>query len=149
MHNSVPSSYLDGANDWKIMVDLGGILKFPRQIADTNQRPDMLLMSESTKRVGVIELTVPGEERLEVSGELKKAKYAPLQEQGKVNGWRVHVWTVEVGCKGFSAASMASFLKDIGIGGGERNRLLKRIGDEAMMASRRIWNWSNLPKWDI
>ena len=69
MHNSVPSSYLDGANDWKIMVDLGGILKFPRQIADTNQRPDMLLMSESTKRVGV-ELTVPGEERLEVSRKL-------------------------------------------------------------------------------
>ena len=124
MHNSVPSSYLDGANDWKIMVDLGGILKFPRQIADTNQRPDMLLMSESTKRVGVIELTVPGEERLEVSGELKKAKYAPLQEQGKVNGWRVHVWTVEVGCKGFSAASMASLLKDIDIGEGERNHLL-------------------------
>ena len=73
-----------------------------------------------------------------MSGELKKAKYAPLQEQGKVNGWKVHVWIVEVGCKGFPAASMTSFLKDIGIGGGERNRLLKRIGDKAMMASRRI-----------
>ena len=47
------------------------------------------------------------------------------------------------------AASIVSFLKGIGIGGGERNCLLKRIGDEAMMASRRIWNWSNLPKWDV
>ena len=145
-YNSVPWSYLDGANDWKLMVDLGGMLKVPIQIADTNQRPDMILMSESTKIAGVIELTVPNEDRVEVSGELKKAKYAPLQEQGKANGWKVHVWAVEVGCKGFPAASMASFLKDIGYAGRERNRLLKCIGDEALMASRRIWNWSHFPK---
>ena len=148
-HNRVPSSFLDGANDWKLMVDLGGNLKVPRQIADTNQRPDMMLISESMRLAGVIELTVPREDRVEVSGELKKMRYAPLQEQGKANGWKVHVWAVEVGCRGFPAASMASFLKDIGMAGSERNRLLKRIGDEAMMASRRIWNWSNLPKWDV
>ena len=148
-HNRVPSSFLDGANDWRLMVDLGGNLKVPRQIADTNQRPDMMLISESMRLAGVIELTVPREDRVEVSGELKKMRYAPLQEQGKANGWKVHVWAVEVGCRGFPAASMASFLKDIGMAGSERNRLLKRIGDEAMMASRRIWNWSNLPKWDI
>ena len=35
----VPHSYLDGAVDWKLMVDLGGNLKFPRQVAITNQRP--------------------------------------------------------------------------------------------------------------
>ena len=53
----------------------------------------------------------PCEERIAISSELKKSKYAPLQEEGKVNGWNVYVWTVEVGCKGFPAASMASFLK--------------------------------------
>ena len=139
----VPHSYLDGAIDWKLMVDLGGNLKFPRQVAITNQRPDMILMSEATKRIGLIELTVPSEERIEVSGELKRAKYAPLQEEGKANGWNVRVWAVEVGCKGFPAASMASFLKDIGIAGGERTRLLKKIGEEAENSSRMIWNWSN------
>ena len=40
-------------------------------------------MSEGTKRIGLIELTVPSKERIEVSGELKRAKYAPLQEEGK------------------------------------------------------------------
>ena len=146
-HNSLPGSYLDGANDWKLLVDLDGYLKFPIQIADTSQRPDMLLMSESTKRAGVIELTVPSEDRVEVAGELKKAKYAPLQEQGKANGWKVHLWAVEVGCKGFPAASMASFLKDIGFAGGETSHLLKHIGEEAMMAGRRFWKWSHFPKW--
>ncbi|MEL7079400.1 MAG: Ulp1 family isopeptidase, partial [Cyanobacteria bacterium J06582_2] len=97
----VPHSYLDGAVDWKLMVDLDGNLKFPRQVAITNQRPDMILMSEMTKRIGLIELTVPSEERIEVSGELKRAKYAPLQEEGKANGWNVQVWAVEVGCTGF------------------------------------------------
>ena len=148
-HNRVPSSFLDGANDWKLMVDLGGNLKVPRQIADTNQRPDMMLISESMRLAGVIELTVPREDRVEVSGELKKMRYAPLQEQGKANGWKVHVWAVEVGCRGFPAASMASFLKDIGMAGGENNLILNGIGDEAMMASGRIWKWRNFPKWDI
>ena len=36
----------------------------------------MMLMSESTRLAGVIELTVPREDRLEVSGELKKMRYA-------------------------------------------------------------------------
>ena len=140
-------SYLDGANDWKLHVDLDRKLKFPREVAVTNLRPDMLLVSESTKRIGLVELTVPSEERIEVSGELKKSKYAPLQEQGKVNGWNVNIWAVEVGCKGFPAASMASFLKDIGIAGGERNLQLKKIGEEAMNASRMIWNWSHFTQW--
>ena len=107
----------------------------------------MILLSESTKRIGLIELTVPSEERVEVSGELKKAKYASLQEEGKTRGWNVHMWAVEVGCKGFPAASMASFLKDIGIAGGERNRQLKKIGEVAMSSSRRIWSWSHFIQW--
>ena len=57
------------------------------------------------------------------------------------------MWAVEVGCKGFPAASMGSFLKDIGIAGGERNRQLKKIGEVAMSSSRRIWNWSNFTQW--
>ena len=146
-HRSISDSYLDGANDWTLQADLDGKLRFPRQVADTNLRPDMLLMSESTRRIGLIELTVPSEDRVEVSGELKKAKYAPLQEQGKVKGWNVHVWAVEVGCKGFPAASMSSFLKDIGIAGGERNLHLKKIGEEAMYSSRMIWNWSHFTQW--
>ena len=145
---SLLGSYLDGANDWKLHVDLDRKLKFPREVAVTNLRPDMLLVSESTKRIGLVELTVPSEDRIEVSGELKKAKYAPLQEQGKVNGWNVNIWAVEVGCRGgFTAASMASFLKDIGIAGRERNLQLKKIGEEALSASRMIWNWSHFTQW--
>ena len=142
------TSYLDGANDWKLMVDLDRNLKFPMEVAVTNQRPDMVLMSNSTKRIGLIELTVPNEERVEVSGELKKARYAPLQEEGKANGWKVQVWAIEVGCKGFPAASMATFLKDLGLSCSERTHQLKKIGEIADKSSRKIiWSWSHFAEW--
>ena len=147
-----PRCYLDGAADWQLQVDLDGKLKVPVEVADTHLRPDMLLLSRGTRRMGIIELTVPSEERIEVSSELKKMKYEGLKIEGRSNGWAVTVWAVEVGCRGFPASSLATFLKDIGIGGGERRRRLKGIGETAERASKSIWNWSRMKErgqnWD-
>ena len=138
-------SYLDGADDWELRVDLDGKLRVPDRIAETNLRPDLLLISEDTKRMGICELTVPSEERVEISGELKRAKYEEIEREGRRKGWSVRTWTVEVGCRGFPAASMATFLKEIGIGGGERGRSLKKIGEAAERCSKAIWGWSCIP----
>ena len=119
----------------------------PEEVAVTDMRPDMLLISEETKKVGIVELTVPGEERIEVSGELKRTKYAGLQEEGRKNGWLVQTWAIEIGCRGFPAASMATFLKEIGINGNERRRKLNRLGEIAENASRAIWRWSHFKSW--
>ena len=135
-------SYLDGAGDWSLKVDLDNRLRVPERVSETNLRPDMLLISDSTKRMGIVELTVPSEERVEIAGEMKREKYQRIVQDGKERGWTVRVWAVEVGYRGFPAASMASFLKDIGLGGGERNRALRRIGDAAESGSRAIWRWS-------
>ena len=62
---------MDGARDWRLLVDLDGKLRVPHKIVETELRPDMLLISDSTKRMGLIELTVPSEDRVEVAGELK------------------------------------------------------------------------------
>ena len=135
-------SFLDGAGDWCLTVDLDGKLKVPERVAETSLRPDMVLLSENSKRMGIVELTVPSEERVEISGELKKAKYAEIETEGRRKGWAVRIWTVEVGCRGFPAASMASFLKDLGMGGGERRRTLRQLGETAEGCSRAIWRWS-------
>ena len=63
-------------SDWTLSVDLNGRLKFPSRVAETTLRPDMLLISDKSNRVGIVELTVLSEERIEVSGEPKKEKYA-------------------------------------------------------------------------
>ena len=39
-----PRSYLDGAADWQLQVDLDGRLKVPEEVADTSLRPDMILI---------------------------------------------------------------------------------------------------------
>ena len=144
---SVPRTYLEGARDWRLLVDLDGRLRVPRNIVETELRPDMLLISDSTKRMGVVELTVPSEDRVEISGELKKSKYTVLQQEGKKQGWRVQIWAVEVGCRGFPAASMASLMKDIGLIGGERKRKLRKLGETAERASKWLWNCSRVREW--
>ena len=92
-------------------MDLNGKLKIPSSITITDLRPDMVLISESTRQLGIIELTVPNENRIEVSGELKKAKYAPIAEEGTKKGWRVRMWALEVG---FPARSLTVLLRDMG-----------------------------------
>ncbi len=53
------------ASDWQLLVDLEQQLKFPNRIVTTTFRPNVVLLSESTKQVVLLELTVPWEDRLE------------------------------------------------------------------------------------
>ena len=140
-------SYLNSANDWKLEVDLDGRLKVPTEITTTNQRPDMMIISKQTKQVGFIELTVPNEDRIEVSSEMKKTKYEAIAIDGRQKGWRVRIWAVEVGCRGFPASSMAAFMKEIGYRGKEGKRILEEIGQTAESATHSIWKWSQIKNW--
>ena len=65
---------------------------------------------------------MPKEDQIEVSCELKKTKCAPLQVEEKIYGWSIMIQAVKVGFEGFPAASMAGFLKNTGVGGGDRAR---------------------------
>ncbi|XP_064193957.1 uncharacterized protein LOC135256013 [Anguilla rostrata] len=60
--------------DWQLLVDLERQLKFPNHIAGTTLRPDIVLVSESTKQAVLLELTVPWEDRLEEAVERKLSK---------------------------------------------------------------------------
>ena len=140
-------SYLDGATDWNMQVDLEKKLRVPAEVAPTDLRPDLILISNSTKRMGVMELTVPNEDRVEVANEMKRRKYATLQVEGKKRGWEVDVWAVEVGCRGFPAGSMAKFLKDLGISGVKKRGILRKVGEEAERASRWLWRCSSRLEW--
>ena len=81
--------YLTSTKDWQISVDIGKSLKIPTEISFTNLRPDITLISNQSKQIGIVELTVPNEDRYEISGELKRQKYGQIAQDGKLNGWRV------------------------------------------------------------
>ncbi len=145
-----PGGLLANARDWHLQVDLGRQLKFPNHITATSLRPDMVITSESTRQVVIVELTVPWEDRLEEANERKRAKYAELVEECRCGGWKVFSEPVEVGCRGFAGHSLLRTLKLLGVKGQLCRRAIKNISEAAEKASRWLWirrgeSWSSMP----
>ena len=87
------SNFLTGSNDWKVIVDLPGYdYDFPEHIIPTRQRPDMLIFSESSKRIAMVELTIPFPTNVDKSHEAKMKRYEQLVED--VIGYDVHLFCV-------------------------------------------------------
>ena len=95
------------AQDWQLEVDLETQLRVPQLISRTTLRPNILLVSESTKNIIIMELTVPWEDRLEEAHERKRTKYEHLV----------------ISC----CMSIKLLLYWVGIIGGVRSRAIKNI----------------------
>ena len=130
---------LGGARDWRLVVDLSPRLYFPPEIATTNLRPDLVLWSSSTKKVYIVELTVPWEDAVEEAYERKSLKYAELAADAEQRGWKAKVCPVEVGCRGFVGKTTTRLLKDLGIRGQAQRQAIKALSRAAEWASRWLW----------
>ncbi|MGH0138791.1 UNVERIFIED_CONTAM: hypothetical protein FKN15_001753 [Acipenser sinensis] len=120
-----------------MLADVGQRLIFPPEIATTNLRPDFVLWSGSAHLVHLVELTVPWEDAVDEAYERKRLRYAQLATEAEQRGWRVRVYPVEVGCRGFVAHSTTQFLRDVGFSGQELHRTVKNLFE----AAERISNW--------
>ena len=91
------NAVLNRGRDWELRVDLDRKLVFPN-IVETNLRPDALLVSQQSKTLVAIELTVPWEENCEevLVHERKSLRYADLKADCKDKGWSV--WNLCEGC---------------------------------------------------
>ncbi|XP_062872774.1 uncharacterized protein LOC134334411 [Trichomycterus rosablanca] len=141
---------LTTARDWELQVDLGKQLKFPEHILATALRPDVVLTSESTKQVVLVELTVPWEDRVEEANERKRAKYSELVAECRSKGWKARCEPVEVGCRGFAGQSLPRTLKLLGVKGQLCRKAIRNIIEAAEKASRWLWirrgdPWSSRP----
>ena len=141
------ANYLTSAKDWRLSIDVDGQLHIPKDVTTTNLRPDITLISRATRQFGIVELTVPTEDRVEISGELKKNKYEKLAQEAKLNKWRVRIWAIEVGCRGFPATSLLTFLKDIGYQGRQKKNTIENISKSAEQASMSLWKASFYKEW--
>ena len=140
-------NYLSQAKDWKMRTDLDRSVKIPKYIIDTNKRPDIILFSDAAKKLGMIELTVPREDRVEVSGEGKKSKYQFIVTEAERRGWSTQLWTIEVGCRGFPAASVGRMFNDLGVRGNKKQQILKQIAAETEAASAVLWKGHKMKVW--
>ena len=51
---------------------------------------------------------------------MKKSKHQEnIKNTGESKGWKVTLWSVDVGCRGFPAVSLRNYLRDIGYSGAE------------------------------
>ncbi|MGH0145966.1 UNVERIFIED_CONTAM: hypothetical protein FKN15_012935 [Acipenser sinensis] len=108
-----------------MLANVGQRLIFPPEIATTNLRPDIVLWSGSTRLVHLVER--------------EKLQYAELAAEAEQRGWRVQVYPVEVGCRGFVAHSTTWFLRDIGFNGEEFRRIVKNLSEAAERSSNWLW----------
>lgn len=146
--SSTTGSLLDGACDWKVAADLPGKGVYPELVRNCNVRPDIVVTSESSKRMVIIELTVPYETNMSGSHEYKNAKYQELVAQLHKKGFRTQLFAVEVGARGFAGASAYTLLQRLGLSKQKRNRCLRQLSEAAESASYWIWlkrkdqNWT-------
>ncbi|XP_063420791.1 uncharacterized protein LOC134706007 [Mytilus trossulus] len=140
------SGMLHQAKDWQLEVDLGKKLQFP-DIVPTNLRPDMVLWSSGSKKVMIIELTVPWEERCGEANERKRAKYDELLAECRDKGWQTWNFPVEVGCRGFPAQSVWRLFSAVGVTGRQRRTAIQKLGQAAEKASCWIWMKRDSSSW--
>ena len=107
-------SVLNRGHDWELRVDLDRKPVFPN-ILETNLKPDAVLVSQQSKTLVAIELTVPREENCEEAPGRKSLKFADPMADCKDKGWSVWLFPVEVGCRVFPAQSVWKLFTRLGV----------------------------------
>ena len=134
-----PEGILSQASDWILLADVGKQLVFPSHVCVTSLRPDLVVYSNSLRKVVIIELTCPMEENLELWYNLKTIKYSDLVALCQKAGWTVSFFAVEVGARGYASVSLRRCLAKLGFFGTK----LRSVIDEAATAASRasFWIW--------
>ena len=141
----VRAKLLEDDSDWQALIDLEERLVFPTHITITNLRPDIIIWSDRSKIVLIVELTVPWERNMEVANERKMTKYEVLKTECEDNGWRCCVFPIEVGCRGYIARSTMGYLRGIGLSRKQQRETTRALETAAETASSWIWQTSRKP----
>ena len=143
------SCLLDGASDWKILVDYDHRnVVFPPEIYATIERPDIIIWSLSVKKVFLIELTCPAEKGIQAARERKLDRYNGLAVAINASHWSATIIPFEVGARGFVAHSTHKLLAQLGIRGRDKSALCRKLGKIAARASFAIYLAHSNPEWD-
>ena len=142
-----PTGILHLSNDWVLVADLDGGLLFPGHIAVSAQRPDIVIYSNSLKKVLLIELTCPCEENMEAWHSQKVSKYSCLVNTIRTNGWCVDMFAIEVGARGYCSRSLTLCLRRLGLSNKLAFSTARKVGQTSMKASFCIWLGRSSREW--
>lgn len=141
-------SIIVGSSDWKLLVNQDDTpIVFPVNICATAERPDIVIWSKESKRVIIIELTVPAEENVADAHYRKTIKYESLVASCLSQGWKTTFLAIEVGCKGFVGFSIVKCCKVMGMSKRDTSRLTKLLSRVALRCSYLIYLSRNNREW--
>ena len=107
-----------------LQLTLGRQLNISTHIIQSSLRPDLILISEATRQLTLLELTVTWEKRKDEAQERKRAKYQELMVDCSKNGWRLRCMPVEVVSRGFAGHSLSKAYEALGIKGPSMSRAM-------------------------
>ena len=135
-----PFGLLEKARDWILLADIGACtFVFPTEIYSTGLRPDIVIYSNSSKNVILIENTSGCEENHDENHERKIRKYRDLVAGMEARGWFCHLFCIEVGARGFNSTHVPYCLKSLGFNPKKVRSLLREMGQAALKSSYEIW----------
>ena len=148
-HRQTSKCLLTPANDWQLLIDFDkNRMLFPTLIADTNERPDIVVWSTTAKIVILGELTCPAEENISAANARKLERYVRLCEKIRENGWTAIERTIEAGARGFVGHRFRSFFRELGFSSQEATIACKDISLVTAKCSYGIWLGRKSKSWN-
>ena len=120
----------------------------PPEIWSTDDRPDIVVWSISSRRVFLIELTCPAEEGIEAAQLRKEGRYAPLCAHITDNtSWTPTLFTIEVGARGFVAHTVRRWIRKFGSSNRSATKLCKTLSIIVARCTYGIYLARNSTSW--
>ena len=121
---------------------------FPPHIAHTDQRPDIVIWSDSEKCILLIELTACHETNFIEAHQRKVTRYLDLEQEIQRSHYRVKTIPIQVGCRGFIDIESFERMKKVvsNIATKTWRQFLRDTAVTTIKASYKIWtsrNYSN------
>ncbi|XP_063675902.1 uncharacterized protein LOC134812422 [Bolinopsis microptera] len=131
---------LEEGNDWKLVFDEDERTRqFPQHIVNTALRPDVVIYSNTLRKVILIELTCGNEENFEDQRSRKEKRYEELMVEIETAGWEGYLFTVEVGCRGFYHHTLPRIFNFLNITRAKKKRALNTTAVVSLKGSYTIW----------
>lgn len=139
---------LSDANDWKLQVDYKGKeCPFPPNICTTSLRPDIVIWSESKKKIIILELTCPSEENIQQAIARKNERYVGLLNELKELGWDTNFFTIEAGVRGCLSKSFRTSLRKLGLTNAKVREICSMVSKAVSRCSYIIFQAHASPTW--
>ena len=108
----------------------------------------MVLFSRSSKTIVLLELTVPPEDNVHLAHDRKTSKYSALVTACEENGFKTHMFALEVGCLGYCPHSFLHCFEALGLPKSAARQIRSEASKTALRSSYVLFLRRGMPTWE-